>query len=152
MFSRGLTNTFCPITHSITPTLRGLRPRYPLADAEPCRALLSRKKDIRPDVLFCEKKRARDGTRTRDPDLGKVVLHQLSHSRMSCVFSTQELYYQRPKSLSTFFCLFPKQFLIVFQKNCLAFRMLSVDSKIHPYRYYPYRQHFLHPLLPLQDL
>ena len=28
-------------------------------------------------------KRARDGTRTRDPDLGKVVLHQLSHSRIS---------------------------------------------------------------------
>ena len=27
-------------------------------------------------------KRARDGTRTRDPDLGKVVLHQLSHSRI----------------------------------------------------------------------
>ena len=26
--------------------------------------------------------RARDGTRTRDPDLGKVVLHQLSHSRL----------------------------------------------------------------------
>ena len=25
-------------------------------------------------------KKARDGTRTRDPDLGKVVLHQLSHS------------------------------------------------------------------------
>ena len=25
--------------------------------------------------------RARDGTRTRGPDLGKVVLHQLSHSR-----------------------------------------------------------------------
>ena len=29
-------------------------------------------------------KRARDGTRTRDPDLGKVVLHQLSHSRIKC--------------------------------------------------------------------
>ena len=28
--------------------------------------------------------RARDGTRTRDPDLGKVVLHQLSHSRIMC--------------------------------------------------------------------
>ena len=28
-------------------------------------------------------RRARDGTRTRDPDLGKVVLHQLSHSRIS---------------------------------------------------------------------
>src|SRR5699024_3018144 len=27
-------------------------------------------------------KRARDGTRTRDPDLDKVVLHQLSHSRL----------------------------------------------------------------------
>ena len=27
-------------------------------------------------------KKARDGTRTRDPDLGKVVLHQLSHSRI----------------------------------------------------------------------
>ena len=27
-------------------------------------------------------RRARDGTRTRDPDLGKVVLHQLSHSRI----------------------------------------------------------------------
>ena len=28
--------------------------------------------------------RARDGTRTRGPDLGKVVLHQLSHSRIFC--------------------------------------------------------------------
>ena len=27
-------------------------------------------------------KKARDGTRTHDPDLGKVVLHQLSHSRI----------------------------------------------------------------------
>ena len=26
--------------------------------------------------------RARDGVRTRDPDLGKVVLYQLSHSRI----------------------------------------------------------------------
>ncbi len=31
-------------------------------------------------------KRARDGTRTRDPDLGKVVLHQLSHSRISLLY------------------------------------------------------------------
>ena len=28
-------------------------------------------------------KKARDGTRTRDPDLGKVVLYQLSHVRIS---------------------------------------------------------------------
>ena len=30
--------------------------------------------------------RARDGTRTRGPDLGKVVLHQLSHSRICKLF------------------------------------------------------------------
>ena len=30
--------------------------------------------------------RARDGTRTRGPDLGKVVLHQLSHSRIYKLF------------------------------------------------------------------
>ena len=29
-----------------------------------------------------QRKKARDGTRTRDPNLGKVVLHQLSHSRI----------------------------------------------------------------------
>ena len=32
--------------------------------------------------------RARDGTRTRDPHLGKVVLHQLSHSRLVPAFSS----------------------------------------------------------------
>ena len=32
-------------------------------------------------------RRARDGTRTRDPDLGKVVLHQLSHSRIKMIFT-----------------------------------------------------------------
>ena len=40
------------------------------------------KKDILPDVFLCFY-RARDGTRTRGPDLGKVVLHQLSHS---CIY------------------------------------------------------------------
>ena len=35
-----------------------------------------------PENKACKIKRARDGTRTRDPDLGKVVLHQLSHSRI----------------------------------------------------------------------
>ena len=33
----------------------------------------------------CKLRRAIDGTRTRGPDLGKVVLHQLSHSRISLV-------------------------------------------------------------------
>ena len=37
------------------------------------------KKEHQSDVLL---RRARDGTRTRGPDLGKVVLHQLSHSRI----------------------------------------------------------------------
>ena len=31
--------------------------------------------------------RAIDGTRTRDPNLGKVVLHQLSHYRIYFVFA-----------------------------------------------------------------
>ena len=35
--------------------------------------------------------RARDGTRTRGPDLGKVVLHQLSHSRI-CVTCLSDTY------------------------------------------------------------
>ena len=32
---------------------------------------------------FWRNKKARDGTRTRGLDLGKVALHQLSHSRIS---------------------------------------------------------------------
>ena len=34
--------------------------------------------------------RARNGTRTRDPDLGKVVLYQLSYSRIK-ISNTQRL-------------------------------------------------------------
>ena len=33
------------------------------------------------NVLLKIKKRAENGTRTRDPDLGKVVLYQLSYFR-----------------------------------------------------------------------
>ena len=36
---------------------------------------------VNQSFLFLNRK-ARDGTRTRGPDLGKVVLHQLSHSRI----------------------------------------------------------------------
>ena len=42
----------------------------------------NKKKDIRFWISFFLFLRARDGTRTRDPNLGKVVLHQLSHSRI----------------------------------------------------------------------
>ena len=41
------------------------------------------------DPIFYTK-RARDGTRTRDPHLGKVVLHQLSHSRLVPEFQLVE--------------------------------------------------------------
>ena len=50
--------------------------------------------------------RARDGTRTRGPDLGKVVLHQLSHSRVCCFVSvcqTHLISYYGETDLSTTF-------------------------------------------------
>ncbi len=61
-------------------------------------------------------RRARDGTRTRDPDLGKVVLHQLSHSRIllvrlyliSYVSLGQVLLYYISITLSTKFLKFLK--------------------------------------------
>ena len=45
-------------------------------------------------------KRARDGTRTRDPDLGKVVLYQLSYFRSRCCFAfasakIEQIFYSR---------------------------------------------------------
>ncbi len=33
-------------------------------------------------VVFLKQKRAENGTRTRDPNLGKVVLYQLSYFRV----------------------------------------------------------------------
>lgn len=60
--------------------------------------------------------RARDGTRTRDPDLGKVVLYQLSHYRVCFVFpSEQYILYYRSSYLSTTFLkkLIFLKFLIV---------------------------------------
>ena len=40
------------------------------------------KKELQTAILFS---RATDGVRTRDPDLGKVVLYQLSHCRICYV-------------------------------------------------------------------
>ncbi len=52
--------------------------------------------------LFHTLQRARDGTRTRGPDLGKVVLHQLSHSRIySSVPDGQIILYMIFFTLST---------------------------------------------------
>ncbi len=53
-------------------------------------------------MTFFEKIKARDGTRTRGLDLGKVALHQLSHSRISFVLSqAQVIYYYKMIGLST---------------------------------------------------
>ena len=52
---------------------------------QPCRrSALQNKKPCKNKTF--KTKRARDGTRTRDPDLGKVVLHQLSHSRTQLLY------------------------------------------------------------------
>ena len=47
-----------------------------------------------------DKKRAKDGTRTRDPDLGKVVLYQLSYFRINygTVISTDSGEVQRTRA------------------------------------------------------
>ena len=50
-----------------------------------------KKSDSFLESLFFNMK-ARDGTRTRGPDLGKVVLHQLSHSRILPCFSAGKIY------------------------------------------------------------
>ena len=63
----------------------------------------TKKRDTSCDVSLFP--RARDGTRTRGPDLGKVVLHQLSHSRIGCcvghVCQTHLISYNRSYNLST---------------------------------------------------
>ena len=56
--------------------------------------------------VFLFSLRARDGTRTRDPDLGKVVLHQLSHSRiLSCISASDFSKYTGSMSGCQGFCL-----------------------------------------------
>ena len=51
--------------------------------------------------------RARDGTRTRGLDLGKVALHQLSHSRISYCFvlllNTRHNIQDNPLSVNHFY-------------------------------------------------
>ncbi len=41
---------------------------------------------IKKGTASCDSVRATDGIRTRDPDLGKVVLYQLSHCRIDEMF------------------------------------------------------------------
>ena len=82
------------------PTLCGLRPRT--FEARMC--LDCMKKGHPPDVLFMQQ-RARDGTRTRGLDLGKVALHQLSHSRIFywVVHPTSDTIHYNPINVNYFF-------------------------------------------------
>ena len=67
-----------------------------------CRVLKISKKTV--NLSIYSLLRAIDGVRTRDPDLGKVVLYQLSHYRVCFVFpSEQYILYYRSSYLSTTF-------------------------------------------------
>ena len=52
--------------------------------------------------------RATDGVRTRDPDLGKVVLYQLSHCRIFAVplIGTIDTILHCQNNVNTFFAFF----------------------------------------------
>ena len=52
-------------------------------------------------VLFFRKKRAENGTRTRDPNLGKVVLYQLSYFRKILLAKVGTLFILSKVVLST---------------------------------------------------
>ena len=67
-------------------------------------------------------KKARDGTRTRGLDLGKVALHQLSHSRISyCLLlfaSRQVISYRSQSQKSSTFLIF-LYFYFHWSKKCI---------------------------------
>ena len=49
--------------------------------------------NINPQTEIYKKNRAKNGTRTRDPNLGKVVLYQLSYFRNSNLFSKIDIFH-----------------------------------------------------------
>ena len=83
------------------------RPRTGFCEScsEPVRAHFMQK-GISYRISLCMK-RARDGTRTRGLDLGKVALHQLSHSRISYCFvlllNTRHNIQDNPLSVNHFY-------------------------------------------------
>ncbi len=79
---------FWPILQPMADRLvRPLRPRGPSGPYAAC---------CRPATLRADASRAGNGTRTRDPNLGKVVLYQLSYSREADDFSVPPAPAQRP--------------------------------------------------------
>ncbi len=73
-------------------------------------------------------KKARDGTRTRDPDLGKVVLHQLSHSRLLHLI----FFFCRAYTLKTTHCYISSSSVLFLlpKPTWLSPRPIS-DSQLH---------------------
>ena len=60
---------------------------------------------------------AKDGIRTRDPDLGKVVLYQLSYSRLyfkSSSLRLKENLLYRGSKFKDFFCFYKYCYQIIF--------------------------------------
>ena len=79
----------CPVDIRFATTGAERRPRT----FEPRRGLENTKKMVSGWIpSFCVSFRARDGTRTRGLDLGKVALHQLSHSRKERVMGIEPTY------------------------------------------------------------
>ncbi len=76
---RARRGAWCPVDAVLCTDRGGSRDLEPSGPVGP---FYTQKGILFKDPLLCIK-RARDGTRTRDPDLGKVVLHQLSHSRIN---------------------------------------------------------------------
>ena len=79
-------------------------------------------------------KRARDGTRTRGLDLGKVALHQLSHSRISYCFvlllNTRHNIQDNPLSVNHFYAKNKVRNYTVFSENSFNYS-LSVYDRIN---------------------
>ena len=68
-------------------------------------------------VSFIQNVRAENGTRTRDPDLGKVVLYQLSYFRIMCLaFGADPFRFGLPIGIAKIgrFSIVPK----FFEENC----------------------------------
>ena len=72
-------------------------------------------------------KRARDGTRTRGLDLGKVALHQLSHSRISYCFvlllNTRHNIQDNPLSVNHFYAKNKVRNYTVFSENSFNYSL-----------------------------
>ena len=66
--------------------------------------------------LFCSIKRAENGTRTRDPNLGKVVLCQLSYFRKKFFLKEASLLIAGAKVM--LFSELTKLSAIFFEKKC----------------------------------